>query len=158
MIVSTIAPIRSERAPSAWICSTAAWAELRTASIAAVAVAAAPAPASATSRARAAACTVSAAWAAPAWAALGHVGAGAAQRLDGARLGSAPVATSDTAAAISPLARPASSEVAASCPDAADERPGGAGHLADHLAQPVAHRGQRDAEHVALGARLRAAR
>ena len=154
VMVSTMPPIRSERAPSSRIVAAASWAEARTASIASVADCAAGG------------------------AGLGDRAGVARRRGPCPRRGrrrcgprrrprrrsartdsrartcfSAPPATSPTARAISSTALPASSEVEASSPEARRERAGGGGHLADQRAQALGHGGERAAEHVALGAR-----
>ena len=155
VIVSTIPPMRSLRAPSSRIVSVASSVAVRTASIADVALrgglrallghpagvarrprrcrrrAAAPARAdSATSSPTARTDSTARTWRSP------------------------PVATSPTATAISPTARPASSDVAARLLDASVSVPAVCETSPTIVAQARVHRLERAAERVALGARL----
>src|SRR3954468_11377085 len=120
VIVATMPSICSDLAPSWRIASVACRELSRTAAIASDACATAPAPRSATSRAATAAAVVSCAL--PALAALAvTTSSEASLACSTARTWrSAPWATSPTADAISPTARPASSEVVAICCEAAD--------------------------------------
>jgi hypothetical protein len=114
VIVSTIPPMRAERSPSSRIVAAASWAEVRTASIAAVALRAAAVPDSAIVRALAVASTVPAAWPAPARAASATSLPVCCADSIARTWRSAPAATSPTARAISPTALPDSCEVEAS--------------------------------------------
>ena len=154
VIVSTIPPMRSLRAPSSRIVSVASSVAVRTASIADVALAAACVPSSAIPRACAAASTVPAACSAPARADSATSSPTARTDSTARTWRSPPVATSPTAAAISPTARPASSDVAARLLDASVSVPAVCETSPTIVAQALGHRLERVTERVALGARL----
>src|SRR3954468_15340715 len=120
VIVATMPSICSDLAPSSRIASVACSDESRTAPMASLAWATAPAPCSATSRAAVAASAVCWALSAPAALAVATSSVASLACSTARTWRSAPWATSPTADAISPTARPASSEVVAICCDAAD--------------------------------------